>query len=763
MTMKSTEAREKKKIATYDKELRDVGSPKPLTGDNFEKKKQELIGCLGYDHLLTVWDRQTEKDMNKVILQALKKGKLLEKEALTYALTNNRTEFIGYILKKVNITDYLTNETLLDLYYKASNDRLVNLIEETSKQSFGLEWKTKNENTYKLSDIDYVIKRLTEGAIDIDQHKEEPNGEQECWQRLFLYSVLNGFDKMAEDFWARGQEAIPTALSASKLYKCLASLKQNETDQWKERMQTNAKNYEDWAYEILTRCHEDHRAGGLKPYKLLTRVLPNWGNITCLNLAESAENLKFLSHPVVKDLLDDEWNLEIISCRMLPSRVRPWDNILEPIKLLLFSVFPFLIPFGVRFRRNSGLWWLTKIWTYYKAPRTVFRHNVVSHIVFIVLFSYNLLWGEFIITPLNGSALDRLLFAWVISMLLEEARQMLEWDANKFDRRFLGWWSDHWNKIDVLAQLLFLLGTFLRYSPDPIVVENARIVLAFDLFIFYFRLLDFLTFVKRIGPKVFMIGRMFIDLGFFVCILFIVLIGYGVSVHVILYPQVDHPKAVFESVLYRPYFQIYGELFLEEITATPDDGSCTNEYNDTVAALGEGPCARHPRIGTVLLGVYLAFTNVLLLNMLIAMFSNTFTQVQEQNVIHWKCQRYALQKEFMDKPMFPPPLIFISHLGRVLLYLLFLLVVGWDKCFDTDDRLKTADFHRITLFHRMRKYYHEGNENDKKELKLLILWEERNATQFKQARETLTETVKLQIPKHVRKLSIIEVSHEDGH
>ncbi len=85
---------------------------------------------------------------------------------------------------------------------------------------------------------------------------------------------------------------------------------------------------------------------------------------------------------------------------------------------------------------------------------------------------------------------------------------MMTWEANTFLLRLQGWWSDNFNKIDILAQLLFMLGTCLRYSTDPVTVENGRILLAFDLFLFYFRLLDYLTFVKRIGPKVIMIGRM---------------------------------------------------------------------------------------------------------------------------------------------------------------------------------------------------------------------------------------------------------------
>ncbi|XP_072020324.1 transient receptor potential cation channel subfamily M member 5-like [Amphiura filiformis] len=517
---------------------------------------------------------------------------------------------------------------------------------------------TTEKKKHKLPDINKVILRLTDDLIDIDQRRPDKDNESKdqnkkldkdsevmdqkkkrvkdnesvdqkrnsCWQKLFLYSVLNGFDEMADYFWERGQEAIPAALTASKLYNCLASLKQNESDQWKERMEKNATKYEDWAYDILTRCHDDRRfAKKMRPCDLLTRVLPNWGNITCLNLADSNDNLKFYSHPVIKDLLDDKWHSGIVGFTMMPSRWRPWNLILEPMMLMLCSVFPFLIPFWVTFRKdddNSKPCFLRQIWAYYKAPTTIFRQNVVSQILFIILFSYNLIWGEFILTPRRWSLFDRLLFAWVLSMLFEELRQMIEWEAHTFVLRLEGWWSDHWNKIDIVTQLLFVLGTFLRYSTDPVVVENARIILAFDLFIFYVRLLEYLTFVKRIGPKVFMIGRMFVDLGFFVCILFVVLLGYGITVHIILYPQTTHPKTVFESVIYRPYFQIFGELFLEEITATPEDGSCS--FNSTALALGALPCAKHPRIGSVLLAFYLAFSHVLLLNMLIAMFRYLF-------------------------------------------------------------------------------------------------------------------------------------------
>ena len=95
-----------------------------------------------------------------------------------------------------------------------------------------------------------------------------------------------------------------------------------------------SRKYDTWACEILTFCHRDRRSI-LKPHELLTRVLPNWGNVTCLYLADTAENLRFLTHPVVKSLLDEKWENGIIGCGIMQSRWRPWNYLFEPLKVLV--------------------------------------------------------------------------------------------------------------------------------------------------------------------------------------------------------------------------------------------------------------------------------------------------------------------------------------------------------------------------------------------------------------------------------------------
>ena len=56
------------------------------------------------------------------------------------------------------------------------------------------------------------------------------------------------------------------------------------------------------------------------------------------------------------------------------------------------------------------------------------------------------------------------------------------------------------------------------------------------------------------------------------------------------------------------------------------------------------------------------FANVLLLNLLIALFSNTFGMIQAHAEKYWKFHRYSLIREYYYRPTFVPPFIIISHL-----------------------------------------------------------------------------------------------------
>ena len=56
-----------------------------------------------------------------------------------------------------------------------------------------------------------------------------------------------------------------------------------------------------------------------------------------------------------------------------------------------------------------------------------------------------------------------------------------------------------------------------------------------------------------------------IDMLFFILILLVFVVAYGIALQAMLYPNSDFGIALIEDVFKKAYWQIYGELFLEEI------------------------------------------------------------------------------------------------------------------------------------------------------------------------------------------------------
>lgn len=70
----------------------------------------------------------------------------------------------------------------------------------------------------------------------------------------------------------------------------------------------------------------------------------------------------------------------------------------------------------------------------------------------------------------------------------------------------------------------------------------------------------------------------------------------------------------------------------------------------------------------ILLIAYMTVASVLLINLLIAMFSNTFDRLHLDTDYIWKFQHYSLVCYHLTRPSLPPPLIIFSHIYRLLIH-----------------------------------------------------------------------------------------------
>ncbi|CAH1774148.1 unnamed protein product [Owenia fusiformis] len=605
---------------------------------------------------------------------------------------------------------------------------------------------------------------------------------EEPARELFIWCVLMARDDLAMTFWEEGKDTIAAALTASMLLKELSSKCTEDFELQAEMMQQSTK-WGERALGVLNACFaaDEERAG-----KLLVRELELFGNTTVIALAVNAKDQTFISHSCCQSMLNDIWmgkmSVDNHWWRLMVSIICPpllWLLIRfkeppssvesqgaprienthrhengttppsavnsatsrKPEQVELTRVQSAgqgtsssrerLVPSRQQstvsqsavedlhkpLPKKPTVSAFSKFTYFYNAPKVTFIHNCLAYIVFLLLFSYLMLVS---FSP-DFNIIEIIIIVWVFTIFIEEIRQLLADTSSNFRLKFISYIGDQWNIMDIGTLFLFLSGMILRSLPYEITFEVSRIVLAIDLMAFYFRLIHIFSVSRQLGPKLVMIRRMMIDLGFFVIILIVFIMGFGVCCQVILYPNSTLDWNLIVGIMKKPYWQMYGELFLEEIEGQED---CTTDF----ALYSNGTLPRCPTyLGTqlmpMLLALYMLFTNVLMLNLLIAMFSYTFDKIHESNDAVWKFQRYSLVKEYFDRPPLAPPLIIFAHL---FLLIRMCIRTSCGKCLSNDGgfrySLSENEHKQLLLWENMNcdEYIREADAEDKDSMENIV-------------------------------------------
>jgi len=146
------------------------------------------------------------------------------------------------------------------------------------------------------------------------------------------------------------------------------------------------------------------------------------------------------------------------------------------------------------------------------------------------------------------------------------------------------------------------------------------------------RLVHALTLWDRLGPLIVMMRRMMVDLAVFIVLYGFVLIGFAILFMTIFAATGnDNFTSLTSSVVY---------LFYAALGAF--------DQNEDI----EG---RSFIVGNGLLMLWLTLSALLLLNLLIAMFADTYTAVRETAAAYYKFESASLKFEFCKKETLPPP------------------------------------------------------------------------------------------------------------
>uniref|UniRef100_A0A3B5MR31 Transient receptor potential cation channel, subfamily M, member 1b n=1 Tax=Xiphophorus couchianus TaxID=32473 RepID=A0A3B5MR31_9TELE len=529
-------------------------------------------------------------------------------------------------------------------------------------------------------------KKKKEEEVEIDVDDPEVCRFKYPFHELMLWAVLLKRQKMALFLWQRGEEAMAKALVACKLYKAMAhECSESElVDDISQDLENNSKEFGQLAYELLDQSYKRDEQVAMK---LLTYELVNWSNSTCLKLAVAAKQRDFIAHTCSQMLLTDMW----MGCLRIGKN--------PGLKVILGIIFPplimlldFRIGEDTSYQRpgkkeegkdkdddaksskdpnNDGtsrkgdeeegnanvrkIPIAKRFFEFYDAPFTKFWFNTISYLGYLMLYNYIIL----VKMERWPSLQEWTVIAYILTLGTEKVRQILMSEPGKLKQKISVWMEDYWNITDLAAISTFLLALMLRLQPEPY-MGYGRVIYCIDIIFWYIRVLDIFGVNKYLGPYVMMIGKMMIDMMYFVVIMLVVLMSFGVARQAILHPDEEPTWRLARNIFYMPYWMIYGEVFADSI-----DPPCGEHlYDEDGKKLP--PCIPGAWLTPAIMACYLLVANILLVNLLIAVFNNTFFEVKSISNQVWKFQRYQLIMTFHDRPILPPPLIILSHL-----YILF--------------------------------------------------------------------------------------------
>ncbi|XP_053140753.1 transient receptor potential cation channel subfamily M member 8-like isoform X3 [Hemicordylus capensis] len=565
------------------------------------------------------------------------------------ALVKDRPKFVRLFLENgLNLRKFLTNEVLTELYTNNFSSLVFKNL-QIAKNSYNdalltFVWKMVEDFRRGIKKEDKNIKDEIEiQLLDVSLITRHP------LQALFIWAVLQNKKELSKVIWEQTRGCTLAALGASKLLKSLAKVK-NDINAAGESEEL-ANEYETRAVELFTECYSGDED---LAEQLLIYSCEAWGGSNCLELAVEAKDQQFIAQPGVQNFLSKQWYGEIsrdtknwkiilclflfplIGCGFISFRKKPTDN---RKKLFLYYV------------------------SFFTSPFVVFSWTVIFYIAFLLLFAYVLLM-DFQKEP---TTLELILYVLVFILLCDEVRQ---WYMNGSK-----YFKDLWNVMDSLGIFYFIAGIVFRlYSSNETAWYSGRVIFCLDYIIFTLRLIHIFTVSRNLGPKIIMLQRMMIDVFFFLFLFAVWMVAFGVARQGILRKNEHRWEWIFRSVIYEPYLAMFGQ-YPDDIDATTYSFQhCTFNGNESKPLCVEVDSNNHPRfpewITIPLVCIYMLSTNILLVNLLIAMFGYTVGSVQENNDQVWKFQRYFLVQEYCNRLTIPFPFVIFAYIYMVMRKLL---------------------------------------------------------------------------------------------
>jgi hypothetical protein len=334
--------------------------------------------------------------------------------------------------------------------------------------------------------------------------------------------------------------------------------------------------------------------------------------------------------------------------------------------------------------------------TFYAVPKVKFVLHLMQHVGFMALLTAVLL-SYYADDALSYPEVA--FWAWTLTRTLGELNELDSFDASGL-RLYL---RDIWNQMDVVTFLLVVAiaalrvvsvtaaaaaaaveeggggggggGTLRRlvakggeaggsndpgevaFEPAPPLDATARCLYALLVILVFVRAFQYLRLFKALGVLSIVLGGIISDVAIFAFIQLTLLVAFGIA-FAVLQPgpmaAYDAHEVLGRAPFWVPFWGLYGEFSMDRMLLQ------VNDEKPTIVLL------------PLLLWLYLFIATIILVNLLIAQMSDTFSRITGEGLLRWQFERCQLISEFKEtKPPLPPPLNVIWLLFVTLPHNLF--------------------------------------------------------------------------------------------
>ncbi|XP_006635908.3 transient receptor potential cation channel, subfamily N, member 1 [Lepisosteus oculatus] len=438
---------------------------------------------------------------------------------------------------------------------------------------------------------------------------------------LMVCGKLNN-NAVIEEFVLHSPAPLDAAVKLSRAFG-LTALKEKERSM---DLLNAAKYCEGMATELLT------VASGGKSAGYILRALDHRGT-TMLDCLIESQQKDVVAHPAVQKYLTEVWYGSL--------KWAPWKIVLLFFCLLSCPLLWLAFSLPLKHKFN-------------KIPIMKFMSHLVSHIFLLLLFIVTIVYPP--VSPIYlGNLLPEwnewLLLAWLSGMLVSEL-------THPGERAGLAWIRVLVLGFSAVAFFCHLLA-FAFQSPDDLHCLFARnIFLAVSMTLSFVQFLEFLTFHHLFGPWAIIIRDLIKDLARFAVILVLFHTAFTMNLSAVyqpVYPEElsfgnttgNHNSTEIQTPLeisIKLFFALFGLI-----------------DPDSMPSLNRSP-AFTGVITHFVFGIYLVVTVIVLVNLLIAMMSDTYQRIQAQSDTEWKFGRAVLIRDMNRKSGTPSPFNLFTNL-----------------------------------------------------------------------------------------------------